>query len=159
MLDLDDFRWNNLKDAYGKASRIPDLLHAVLSDKAPKSDRQSGPWFELWARLCHQGSIYTGPYAAVPSLVEGIKNADGPIAMDFFLLPVSIEVARQEGNAPALPHEIEHEYHAAIRELGPLAKKYTSNAKAIDQTMRKVTRAAELVSDGFHDEAAALIDS
>jgi hypothetical protein len=95
MISARDIHWDELEDAHGKAGRIPDLLNEAFKDKASKIDTQSGPWFDLWSRLFHQGSVYTASYAAVPMIVEAIKKADGPIAMDYFLLPVSIELARR----------------------------------------------------------------
>lgn len=111
MLKLADPRWNSLEDAYGKASRVPGLLRAVVANKSLKSNPQSGPWFDLWSRLYHQGSIYNASYAAVPVLAEAVKQADGSIAMDFFLPPVSIELARRSADAPALPDDIATDYH------------------------------------------------
>ena len=156
MLNLNDPRWGNLEDAYGNASRVPDLLRAVLANKSQKSDPQSGPWFDLWSRLYHQGSVYSASYAAVPVLAEAVKQADGPIVMDFFLLPVSIELARHGGSAPALPDEIATDYHKAIKDLGSLAGRYMSEE---DVYLRKAAEAAELISLGEIEQASKLIDA
>lgn len=156
MLNLKDPHWGNLNDAYGSASKIPALLEQIISDKSPKKDTQSGPWFDLWSRLYHQGSIYNASYAAVPVLAEAVKQADGPIAMDFFLLPVSIELARRGGSAPALPDEIATDYHKAIKDLGSLAGRYMSEE---DAYLRKAAEAAELISLGKIEQASKLIDA
>jgi hypothetical protein len=149
-------RWDELEDAYGNACKIPALLDEAFRDKASKSDTQSGPWFDLWSRLFHQGSVYTASYAAVPIIVEAIKKVDAPIAMDFFLLPVSIEIARHTDNAPQLPDDLSTDYLSAIRELGDLANKYTD---ADDVYLRKAAEAARLVSVGQIDQASELIDA
>ena len=119
-------------------------------------NRCSGPWFELWSRLCHQGTIYTASYAAVPVITEAIKHAEGPIAMDFVLLPASIELARDAGNGPALPAELEADYHAAIADLGGVGSKYT---EVPDAYVREAARAAQLIGLGRVDEARELIDA
>ncbi|MGW1588342.1 hypothetical protein [Streptomyces sp. NPDC002386] len=54
--------WSQLHHAYGTAEDIPGLLDAV--SPAPKD---SG-WTELWSRLCHQGTVYSASYAALPAL-------------------------------------------------------------------------------------------
>src|SRR6266436_3462558 len=100
MTNINQIKWEELQDAYGNASRVHDFLQQVTKNKVLKHDAQSGPWFELWSRLYHQGSIYTASYAAVPILIEAIKGEAQPFAMDFFLLPVSIELARVKDGAP-----------------------------------------------------------
>ena len=151
-----DIRWDELEDAYGKAGAIPDLLNEAFKEKEPNRDPQSGPWFELWSRLYHQDSIYTASYAAVPIIVDAIKKTEGSIAMDFFLLPVSIEIARHTDNAPPLPDDLSTDYLSAIQELGDLANKYTD---ADDVYLRKAAEAARLVSVGKIDQASELIDA
>ncbi|MFE0511553.1 hypothetical protein [Streptomyces sp. NPDC058964] len=54
--------WSQLHHAYGTAEDIPGLLDAV--SPAPKD---SG-WADLWSRLCHQGTVYSASYAALPAL-------------------------------------------------------------------------------------------
>jgi hypothetical protein len=157
MINLNDPRWGSFEDAYGSASRVPDLLRIVTANKTQKSNPQSGPWFDLWSRLYHQGSIYNASYAAVPVLAEAVKQADGSIAMDFFLLPVSIELARRSADAPALPDDIATDYHVAIKNLGNLAGKFISDES--DPYLKKAAEAAELISLGKIEQAAELINA
>jgi len=56
--------WSSLTHAYGKASDIPALL-ANLSPGA-----EFDVWDELWSRLCHQGSVYSASFAALPVLAD-----------------------------------------------------------------------------------------
>lgn len=156
MTHLNDINWNDLQDAYGNASpHVSELLQLVIADKSPHKDHQSGPWFELWSRLYHQGSIYTASYAAVPFLVDAIKQAQGRIAMDFFLLPTSIELARSAGSAPKVPSNLENLYHQAVRELGKLAEHYVNGEH--DPYLAKAAQAAQLVSAGKYEQASELI--
>jgi len=157
MIKLTDPHWNDLQDAYGDATRVPQLLEQVIADKSPTHNLQSGPWFDLWSRLYHQGSIYTASYAAVPVIADAVKRAEGILAMDFFLLPASIELARTAGNGPAVPADIEGDYQAAIRELGELAERYRSETD--DVYLQKAAEAAHLIAAGRIDEARELIDA
>ena len=158
MLTLTDPRWKIWQDAYGTAATIPHLLEQVIANKSQKHDLQSGPWFELWSRLYHQGTIYPASYAAVIVISDAIKNVEGTIAMDFFLLPASIELSRSDdSNAPTVPPDIATDYRAAIRELGDVAGRYVNEAN--DPFLKKSATAAQLISKGKIDEARELIDS
>lgn len=56
--------WSTLKHAYGIASDLPALLASLSPD--PQCD----VWDELWSRLCHQGSVYSASFAALPVLAD-----------------------------------------------------------------------------------------
>ena len=64
MLSLDSPRWKELNQAYGSASEIPGLLRAVAEGES------SSAWEDIWSSLCHQYSIYSATYAAIPHLVS-----------------------------------------------------------------------------------------
>lgn len=56
--------WASLRCAYGSAERVPELLRRA---------EEAGPdfgdaWDDLWSYICHQGTVYTASYAAVPAL-------------------------------------------------------------------------------------------
>ena len=65
--------WALLQDAYGPASDVPDLLAVV---EAGRGDER-GVWDDLWGRLCHQDTVYSASYAALPSLAA-IAAGCGP---------------------------------------------------------------------------------
>ena len=155
MIEINEIEWDDLKDAYGTATDIPNLLQRVIADKASKHDLQSGPWFELWSRLCHQGTIYSASYAAVPIIVEAAVEAKGAIAMDFFLLPASIELSRDE-NGSSVPENIQNDYRDAIKKLGEVAGRYVDSN---EPNLRKAALAAQFVSQGNFNEARNLIDA
>jgi hypothetical protein len=158
MVTLTDSRWNNWRDAYGSAATIPNLLEQVIASKSQKHDLQSGPWFDLWSRLYHQGTIYSASYAAVIVISDAIKDVEGAIAMDFFLLPASIELSRNDNvSSPSIPPDIETDYRVAIKELGEIAGRFVNEAS--DPYLKKSATAAQLISKGKIDEARELIDS
>ena len=56
--------WSELKDAYGPADEIPQLLEELTPD--PHAD----VWTELWGRLCRHGTVYSSSFAALPVIAE-----------------------------------------------------------------------------------------
>jgi hypothetical protein len=65
---LDDIAWDELRDAYGPADGIPQLLRDLNSKDA---DTREEAREQLWMGLCHQGvSLSEASAAAVPLLVE-----------------------------------------------------------------------------------------
>lgn len=59
---MDD--WSRLRHSYGSAEDVPALLAKADTTR----ENEGGVWDELWSRLCHQGSVHTGSYAALPAL-------------------------------------------------------------------------------------------
>ncbi|MFJ8229893.1 hypothetical protein ACIQ9E_08025 [Streptomyces sp. NPDC094448] len=62
--------WPRLSHAYGSAEDIPALLARIASE--PESDL----WNDLWSALCHQGSVYSASFAALPWLAGMAENED-----------------------------------------------------------------------------------
>jgi hypothetical protein len=56
--------WTSLRDAYGEASKVPKLLSQLSTDPG------HAVWHEVWSRLCHQGTVYSASFAALPLLLE-----------------------------------------------------------------------------------------
>ncbi len=68
MLALDSPRWRDLRQAYGNAKETPKLINDLVSNQSR--------WSDAWGSLCHQNSIYSATYAAVPHLVSLTDSAD-----------------------------------------------------------------------------------
>ena len=64
---LQQVPWAKLEHAYGSAQDTPTWLLALLSDQA---EQRGEALYELWASICHQGSVYEASCAAVPFLIE-----------------------------------------------------------------------------------------
>lgn len=63
--------WSSLRHAYGAATNVPDLLAA-----AEQSAAQVGSaWDDAWGHLCHQGTVYSASYAAIPLLAALVARA------------------------------------------------------------------------------------
>lgn len=56
--------WQALQCAYGSAERVPELLRRAEEAGADFGEA----WGDLWSYICHQGTVYSASYAAVPSL-------------------------------------------------------------------------------------------
>ena len=63
--------WKSLSHAYGEASDIPALIARLSADCA---DPTHPLWEKLWSRLCHQGTVYSASYAALPLLLERAQS-------------------------------------------------------------------------------------
>jgi uncharacterized protein YbaR (Trm112 family) len=63
MLDLDSNRWSQLRHAYGFADDVPQMLR----DLAKEPNHEA--WDRIWSALCHQSTVYSASYAAVPHIV------------------------------------------------------------------------------------------
>jgi len=119
MLALDSAIWSELRHAYGYASDMPTLLQQLASFP-DESQRQSGPWFELWSALCHQGDVYPASFASVPHIIAALESDPVRATMSYFLLPASIEVSRYKHGTP-LPENLETAYLEALAKLPELA--------------------------------------
>ncbi len=71
---LDDYQaWRNLKDAYGSAKKIPQLLQTADITLSRMNNRGE-LWSALWSALYHQGSIFSAPTAVVSYLREIVNR-------------------------------------------------------------------------------------
>ena len=85
--------WARLGHAYGSAEDIPGLLAQARSGP---DDRASG---ELWSRLCHQGTVYSASYAALPELAAIARGRTAGQRFDLLVLAAAIVASRD------VPHD------------------------------------------------------
>ena len=60
--------WKDLRDAYGSAEELPDLLAEL------EPDPQSPVWGELWGRVCHQYSTFSASPHVLPFLLAAASG-------------------------------------------------------------------------------------
>ena len=120
MLSLDSDRWTELQQAYGNASNIPTLL-SELSDYPTSEGYEAEPYFSLWSSLCHQGTTYTASYAALPHIIKFLEDNPARANFNFFLLPCAIEISRQQGEGPIIPHDLVDSYFEALAKIPHIA--------------------------------------
>jgi hypothetical protein len=106
--------WAALQHAYGEAGDVPGLLLA-----AEDSGTEFGPaWDEVWSRLCHQGTVYTASYAALPLLAD-IAQRHPPAGYVAALDLAAAIVASTDG--PIDPAVVRREHANTITRLRALA--------------------------------------
>jgi hypothetical protein len=71
----------------------------------------------LWATICHQGTVYTASYAAVPHLVRLAAQAELDARVHLIDLITYIEMGRAGRSAPPVPAFLEAGYLAALEKL------------------------------------------
>lgn len=105
MLSLASPRWRELSHAYGSADDVPDMLEALR-------EGDDGRWPAIWSSLCHQTTVYTATYAAVPHLVATVVTRPLAERWGFFLF-VGTVAAYASAGAPC-PADLEADYRAAL---------------------------------------------
>ena len=120
MLSLNDPRWAELQHAYGSAANVPALLRQAESMPEYRSYK-SEPYYTLCSSLCHQGSIYTASYAAVPHLVELVRTPDREFRWPLLTLVQAIESARLDRIGPPMPDYLSEPYFEALRSVPAIA--------------------------------------
>ena len=150
MLPLDSPEWSALRHAYELAADIPPLLRSVAADVGSADAADGTPWFDLWSALCHQGAVYPASFAAVPHVVEALAAHPARASFQFFLLPVTVEVARHQGDTP-VPPPLEAAYFASLRRLPLVSAQALS--RPWDNTLCRSILAALAVSKGHLETA------
>jgi hypothetical protein len=85
--------WARLSHAYGSAEDIPGLLDRI--ETAPSA----GLWNGLWSALCHQGTVYSASFAALPRLGAIAAARAGAERVSALVLAGSIMAAADPGEA------------------------------------------------------------
>jgi hypothetical protein len=111
MLPLHDARWQSYHGGYRVPYDATPLLRRLLND-GPDDDI----WEEFWNELHHQGDVDQASYAAVPWLVEFIRQSP-TIEWNALALIATIELEREERKNPPVASELSESYTAAIRSL------------------------------------------
>ena len=82
--------WAALWDAYGPATRVPELL----AQMSPDPDAEV--WGDLWGHICHQGTVYSASFAALPFIVDEASSYE-PLQRLMPLILCSDIVASRDG--------------------------------------------------------------
>ncbi|MFF7991408.1 hypothetical protein ACFZDG_16650 [Kitasatospora xanthocidica] len=76
--------WSRLSHAYGAADDIPALLGRIAAE--PNAEL----WSDLWSALCHQGSVYSASFAALPWLTGTAESGNREQAVNALVLAGAI---------------------------------------------------------------------
>jgi hypothetical protein len=146
MLALDDPRWEELRDAYGEGSEVAEVL-AELEE--PELDSEF--WSDLYSRICHQYTVYTSTYAAVPHLVEYARAVPPERRLDPLLLVGLAHACSFLDDAPDMPSDLRFAYDAAIKSAAPLLRECL--AIPLTESQFRYVQSALAALHGFIDLA------
>ncbi|MFJ8545915.1 hypothetical protein ACIRFH_28670 [Streptomyces sp. NPDC093586] len=111
--------WSRLTHAYGSAEDIPALLERIASD--PTSAR----WNDLWSALCHQGSVYSASFAALPWLVGVAGSGDRDQAIQALNLAGAIMAGADQPHGAG---DVRARHSADVAALLALARQHLRTA-------------------------------
>lgn len=153
MLELSSPHWAELRDAYGSAVRIPDLLRQLST--LPSDNGDSEPWFSLWSALAHQGDVYSGSFAAVPHVIEAIASSPGRVTEVYFHFPAWIEICRKK-NGVDVPDELEAAYFGSLKRIPALVA--NASEKPWSAAFTSCVLSAIAAAKAQHELAEALLE-
>src|SRR5262245_8783582 len=153
LIDLDSPAWSQLRHCYGPATDTPQLLRQLQD--FPPSGSNSEPWFTLWSSLCHQDDVYPASFAAVPHIVRVLASNPSRASYNFFLLPASIEIAR-ERKGVNVPAPLQSAYFAALRNLPQLVG--AASTSEWSESHLLCALAALAVGKGYHRVGEAALE-
>lgn len=83
--------WSRLRHAYGPATDVPDMIADL------ESGADSDAWDEVWGCLCHQETVYSASFAALPELLRITSDRPADLRLDFLSLAGAILVSHVVG--------------------------------------------------------------
>ena len=116
VLSLTSPRWQSLSHAYGDGTDVPDMLR-TLQD--PSADVREAAWHKVWSALCHQDTVYTATYAAIPYLVEQAARIGASDSKRAHYL-IFVGVVAMSTDAAPIPDDLRLDYVAALSRAVPL---------------------------------------
>lgn len=153
MLELSSPRWSELRDAYGSAIKIPELLRQLSG--SPSDNGTSEPWFSLWSALAHQGDVYSASFAAVPHVIEAIASSPEHASDVYFHFPAWIEICRHK-NSVDVPDELAVGYFDALKRIPALVARVAE--KQWSAPLTACALSATAAAKGQHELAEALLE-
>ena len=114
--------WGSLRDVYGSAEQVPILLALAEASGSSNSD----VWDDLWGRLCHQGTVASASYAALPALAAMSARHEAAGSVPAMHLAADI-IASTDGPEP--PAVIRQRYESAVSGLRAIAEENLSHAR------------------------------
>ncbi|MFI0961024.1 hypothetical protein ACH4S8_06375 [Streptomyces sp. NPDC021080] len=129
--------WSRLHHAYGTAEDVPGLLAAV------GPDAEDPGWTKLWSRLCHQGTVYSASYAALPALTAMARQWSAVDRRMTLCLAGSIVASTDQPYGDDDPHVT---YASQISELAQLTDEALQDPGLADDPTNYVYLLAALLS-------------
>lgn len=133
MLSLDSPRWKELRQAYGTAEAVPELLRAMEKEDAQQvamttsGGGSKSVWGDIWSSLCHQYSVYTATYAAVPHMVSVAENGSLALRLDVLVFCGTVQAFGKLEGGP-VPADLMADYEASLIKLVEMSRGIVSDA-------------------------------
>lgn len=113
--------WSRLSHAYGSAEDIPGLLDQI------GTERGGQVWSDFWSALCHQSTVYSASFAALPRLraIASDEEARDDDAVTAVILAAAIVAGEDQ------PHDagdVRVRHAADIAEFGRIANRLLPTA-------------------------------
>ena len=121
MLGFDDPRWKELLTAYGSAADVLEKFRRLLEQPSWKDGRLDDPDDLLYGSLCHQGTVYTATFAAVPHFIELARRLEPRKRLDLLIFAGDVEEGRGLPDAAKLPVFLSRAYDHAVEMAGAMA--------------------------------------
>jgi uncharacterized protein YbaR (Trm112 family) len=159
MLELESPRWAQLRHAYGTADDIPELL-SRLSREADSETIDT-----VFGSICHQGSVYSASFAAVPHLVSiALKQSDAECRAQVLILVGAIRSSTDYRGESEIPSDILEAYEQILPSALDASVRTLSELLDTDTAIYLLETAAALrgfsvlgrVLSGFSDREFAL---
>ena len=107
--------WSALETAYGTAEGVPGLLAAAATGG-------DAAWNDVWSHLCHQGTVYTASFAALPELARLAEEAP-PASFSQPLYLAAMIVASDDRSDEAEDVDVRRDYAAELSRMSALAER------------------------------------
>jgi hypothetical protein len=108
--------WSELRTAYGTAEAVPAMLASA------EAGDESG-WDHLWSHLCHQGTVYSGSFAALPELARlAGQAAPAPFSQPLYLAAMIAASGDRAGAAADVDVDVRHDYASELARMRDLAE-------------------------------------
>lgn len=154
--DLNQVPWADLTHAYGGATDTPGHLLALRSDDPDERHRALD---ELWASICHQGSVYEASCAAVPFLIRLLREGppEGRPSILYLLAGLAHRDWHVNRNVRTLSieHTFDDEHRMHDRQVWWCPGEFLTQGNVYHE-VQWMTRAHALVAEGLTDYLALL---
>lgn len=153
---LNQLPWPELTHAYGQATDTPGHLLTLLSDNP---NERSHALAELWASICHQGSVYEASCASVPFLIRLLQ--EGPADVRPAILYLLADLAHRDWHVQRnvrtlrIEHTFDEEHGNQWRHTWWCPGEFLTRGNEYHE-LRWMTQAYMLVAEGLADYLALL---
>lgn len=118
MLPLEAPVWSTLHDVYGPADGLPARLRLLVEN--PTQADETFRRLDLWSSLCHQDTVATATYAALPYVVESARRISPERRVELLVFIGYAAACAHLSKAVPCPESLRSDYLQAIKEAAPL---------------------------------------